>query len=185
MAPPQSYLDPSSIRFSRHVNHTHPGRKWHEDFSYAGRNVYAYLLARYGHAIDMVSIQLYESYSRAAYAIHELKMPAPDYLESYVEDLALRHEKFWVHFTQDPSLNMEAQSVPLPLSKLVIGLANGWADDGDDKTLYVDPSDVGDAYTRLSERGRTLRGFMFWTIDEEGFNGVYLADALNQVLHIR
>jgi len=184
MAPPQSYLDPSSIYFSRHVNHTHSGRKWHEDFSYAGRNVYAYLLARYGHAIDMVSIQLYESYSRAAYAVYELGMQPSEYLESYVEDLALRHEKFWVHFTQDPELGMKSQSVPLPLSKLVIGLASGWAKEGD-KTLYVDPLEVGDAYTRLTERGRTLRGFMFWTIDEEGSNGVYMADALNQVLHIR
>lgn len=184
MAPPQSYLDPSSIRFSRNVNHTHPNRKWHDDFSYAGRNVYAYLLARYGHAIDMVSIQLYESYSRAAYAIHELGMPPAKYLESYVEDLALRHEKFWVHFNEDPDLDMEAQSVHLPLSKLVVGLANGWAEGGD-KTLYVDPSDVGEAYNRLSERGRALRGFMFWTIDEEGSNGVYMADGLNNILHIR
>lgn len=184
MAPPQSYLDPSSIRFSRHVNHTHPGRKW-QDFSYAGRNVYAYLLARYGHAIDMVSIQLYESYSRAAYAIYELGVLPAEYLESFVEDLTLRHEKFWVQFTQDPELGMEAQSVELPLSKLVIGLANGWAKGEGDKTLYVDPSDIADACTRLSERGRAVRGFMFWTIDEEGSNGVYMADELNKVLHIR
>ena len=185
IAPPQSYLDPSSIRFSRNVNHTHPGRTWHDEFSHAGRNVYAYLLARYGHAIDMVSIQLYESYSRAAYAIYKLGMSPSEYLDSYVEDLALRHEKFWVHFPQDAEIEMESQSVPLPLSKLVIGLANGWANDGDEKTLYIDPSDVALAYNRLTERGRTLRGFMFWTIDEEGRNGVHMADALNQVLHIR
>lgn len=186
MAPPQSYLDPSSIRFSRNVNHTLLGRDWqHDEFSYAGRNVYAYLLARYGHAIDMVSIQFYESYSRAAYAIHKLGMSPSEYLDSYVEDLALRHEKFWVHFPQDAQVGMESQSVPLPLSKLVIGLANGWANDGDEKTLYIDPSEVALAYQGLAERGRTLRGFMFWTIDEEGTNGVHMADALNQVLHIR
>ena len=146
--------------------------------------MYAYLLAHYGHAIDMVSIQLYESYSRAAYAIYELGISPSDYLDSYVEDLTLRHEKFWVQFSQDPTIEMESQSVKLPLSKLVIGFANGWAVEGD-KTLYIDPSDIASAYTRLSERGRTLRGFMFWTIDEEGSNGVYMADALNKVLHIR
>jgi beta-glucosidase len=182
MAPPQSYLDPSSTHFSRYLNHTHPGRKWHGDFSYAGRNVYAYLLAVYGHAIDMVSVQLYESYSRAANAIYELGMPASDYLESYVEDLALRHEKFLVEFSQDPEVGMEDTSVRLPLSKLVIGLANSWAEDGD-KTLYVDPSDIGRAYSRLNARGRTIRGFMFWTIDEEGTNGVYMADELNRSLN--
>lgn len=182
MAPPQSYLDPSSFHFSRFLNHTYAGRKWHGDFSYAGRNVYAYLLAVYGDAFDMVSVQLYESYSRAAYAIYELGMPASDYLESYVEDLALRHEKFLVKFSQDPELGMEDASVRLPLSKLVIGLANSWAEDGD-KTLYVDPSDIGRAYSRLKARGHTLRGFMFWTIDEEGSNGVYMADELNQALN--
>jgi beta-glucosidase len=130
----------------------------------------------------MVSVQLYESYSRAANAIYELGMPASDYLESYVEDLALRHEKFLIEFSQDPELGMEDTSVRLPLSKLVIGLANSWAEEGV-KTLYVDPSDIGRAYSHLNARGRTIRGFMFWTIDEEGSNGVYMADELNQSLN--
>jgi chitinase len=130
----------------------------------------------------MVSVQLYESYSRAANAIYELGMPASDYLESYVEDLALRHEKFLVEFSQDPEVGMEDTSVRLPLSKLVIGLANSWAEDGD-KTLYVDPSDIGRAYSRLNARGRTIRGFMFWTIDEEGSDGIYMADELNRSLN--
>lgn len=183
IAPPQSYLDLSTTQFSRYVNLTHPGRKWHSEFSYAGANVYAYLLARYGDDIDMVSVQLYESYSRAAYDINELGVPASTYITSYVEDLALRHEKFYVDFSQDPDLNMEGQMVHLPLTKLVIGLANGWANG--DKTLYVDPPDAGRAYEGLVQQGRAPRGFMFWTIDEEGTNGIYMADALNRAMHIR
>lgn len=145
--------------------------------------MYAYLLARYGDDIDMVSVQLHESYSRAGYDIKELGVPASTYIESYVEDLALRHEKFYVDFSQDPELNMEGQMVRLSLSKLVVGLANGWADG--EKTLYVDPLDAGKAYERLSQKGRAPRGFMFWSIDEEGMNGIFMAHALNQAIHTR
>lgn len=183
IAPPQSYLDLSSTRFSRFVNLTHAGRNWHSDFSYSGANVYAYLLAHYGDDIDMVSVQLYESYSRAGYDINELGVPASTYIESYVEDLALRHEKFYVNFSQDPELNMKGQMVRLPLSKLVVGLANGWADGV--TTLFVDPLDAGKAYERLCQKGCAPRGFMFRTIDEEGMNGIFMAHALNQAIHIR
>lgn len=138
-------------------------------------------MARYGDNIDMVSIQLYESYSRAAYDITQLGVSPATYLEAYVEDLALRHEQFYVDFSQDSSLNMKGQMVKLPLSKLVIGLANGWADGS--KSLFLDPEDVLLAHVRLCDKKVPPRGFMFWTIDEEGTSGMYMSKALHQVMN--
>ncbi len=188
MAPPQSYLDLSTTHFSRYVNLTDTGRRWHSDFRfpYTGANVYAYLLARYQDAIDMISVQLYESYSRAGFSVSQLGVPPATYVESYVENLALRHEKIFIDFSQDADLNMEGQLVKVPLSKLVIGLANGWAKGKEGhKTLYLEPEDLTQAYQNLLQKGATPRGFMFWTIDEEGTNGVYMADDLNQFMFIR
>ena len=131
----------------------------------------------------MISIQLYESYSRAAFSIQKLGVSPATYLESYVEDLALRHEKILIDFSHDESLHMKAQVVQVPLSKLVIGLANGWAHQ--EKTLFLEPADISQGYQRLQHKDATPRGFMFWTIDEEGTNGVFMARALNQFMHIR
>jgi beta-glucosidase len=76
----------------------------------------------------------------------------------------------------------------LPISKLVIGLANGWAlDDGNtEKVLYISPEQVQNAFVRLQESNSgdlSPRGFMFWTIEERGTNDVYLAKGLGQFLH--
>jgi hypothetical protein len=71
MAPAQSYLDESSHVFSLRVNWP-PVAPWHQDFLYSGRNVYAYLLARYrSETFAFVSIQLYEGFSSANYEISE------------------------------------------------------------------------------------------------------------------
>jgi hypothetical protein len=66
LAAPQSYLDVhGTSRFSRYVTLTDQHRQWHGEFQYFGANVYAYLLAKSGHCIDLISVQLNESYSRA------------------------------------------------------------------------------------------------------------------------
>jgi hypothetical protein len=46
MAPPQSYFDIHTSEFSQFLNLTDPNRSWHSDFSYFGRNLYAYWMAR-------------------------------------------------------------------------------------------------------------------------------------------
>ncbi|VEU45284.1 unnamed protein product [Pseudo-nitzschia multistriata] len=191
MAPPQSYLDIEESRFSRYVNFTDPDRGWHGEFHYFGHNVYAYLLSKYGDYIDFVSVQFYESYSRAALEVFHNHVAPETYLERYVDDLVSnKEESFFVDFNQDPSLEYPSQMVKLPLSKLVFGFPNGWgayddAKDDNEKHCYFDPTRIGIAYNALVDSRRAPRGFMFWVIDEEGTKDVYFSRALNDVLKIR
>lgn len=143
-------------------------------------NVYAYIMAKYGDYIDFCSVQFYESYSRAAYSISKLGTTPELYLHNYLVDLGLRREKFRVKFEEDPELGMETQLVKMPLNKLVIGLANGWADGV--KHVYISPEQVAAAY---NNSGFKPRGFMFSTIDEEGTKGVFFAKGMNNLLQIR
>ena len=193
MAPPQSYLNFNTSEFSRYVNLTIPGRRWHADFAYFGNNVYAYLLAAYGNYVDLVSVQLYESYSDAAMAIYHDSIRAEEYLYSFVMNLAIGDQTFYVNFFQDNDLKEKSlsQLVKMELSKLVIGLANGWAVDDNipldqRKSLFVPAEDCLRAYDRLrnSEYGDiTPRGFMVFTLDERGTRGVYLEKDIGSFLH--
>jgi chitinase len=186
MAPPQSYLDISNSRFSRSVNLAEPGRSWHGEFHYFGANVYAYLLAKYKEYIDFISIQFYESYSRAGMCIYGQEKMAPEtYLVSYVKNLVNQDCSLLVNFEDDPSTKLSNQRVPLPLSKLVFGFANGWALDTGDRALYVEPNAIHKAYASLSEDGQEPRGFMFWVVGEEGKNEIFYGPALNEILQTR
>ncbi|KAL7530946.1 hypothetical protein ACHAWF_003566 [Thalassiosira exigua] len=185
MAPPQSYLNFDDSNFSRFVNLSVPTRRWQSQFEHFGRNVYAYLLAKYGEYIDLISIQLYESYSDADMSVYYDGMEAGDYLYSFISNHVQKDSEYLVDFSQDKSLNMGAQLVQVPLSKLVIGLPNGWAVEGN-RTLYIPPSECQAAYLQLkhSEHGDlTPRGFMFWTIENRGTHGVYLARDINKFLN--
>ena len=167
VAPPQSYLDVQSSQFSRYVNLTEPERPWHGDFNYFGCNVYAYLIAKYGSYIDFISIQFYESYSRAAMCLYHDRLPEDEYLKSYVEDLLKNDESFFVDFDSDPALHFSSRKVALPLSKLVFGFANGWASNMEEhKVAFFDPINIQHAYHNLQATGRDPRGFMFWVIGE-------------------
>ena len=165
MAPPQSYLDVQVTHFSRHVNLTDSTRDWHGDFHYFGANVYAYLLSKGGDYIDFVSMQFYESYSRAGMEIFHNKMSQDDYIEFYVNDLvATRHESFFVDFDTDPTLDYPSRYVHFPLSKLVLGFANGWGADDDDKVCYFEPEQISNAYRNLIDSNLAPRGFMYWVM---------------------
>ena len=190
MAPPQSYLDIGSKRFSRYVNLTDTEQErhdWHGDFSYFGANVYAYILQCYGDYVDLVSIQFYESYSRAGKAVYHDGMSASDYLIRFVETLVVANEEtLYVDFSNDPDVGMLGhQNVSLPLQKLIFGLGNGWTGAaGDDKALYIAPDQLEAAWTALRKRNLMPRGFMFWTINAEGTNGIYLAHELCRILQM-
>ena len=164
MAPPQSYFDIETNHFSRFVNWK-DHRQWHDDFSYFGRNVYAYLLSKYGQSIDFVSVQFYESYSRAGWEVFGQQMPPQAYLQHYVQRLVEHHqESFFVNFEEDPSLDYNSRDVQFPLSKLVFGFANGWGFNDDDKVCYFDPNEIDIAYKALLKSNQTPRGFMFWVM---------------------
>jgi chitinase len=179
MAPPQSYLDfHGANRFSRFTNLTDPDREWHNEFQYFGSNVYAFMLAEFMDAIDLVSIQFYESYSRAAMMVKKFGMSPSAYLLDYIQqNLSLP-----VTFSDDPKISLADQVVHLPLSKLVLGFANGWANNQDEKTLYVPTKEIQEAWNELTTRDNQPRGFMFWTIDADGSDDIYFAHELSQVL---
>jgi chitinase len=166
MAPPQSYLDVESSKFSRFLNLTDDTRDvWHSDFHYYGANSYAYVLSKYQDAIDFVSVQFYESYSKAGLSCYHFGMPKDVYLEKYVEDLLKKNNEggLFVDFDQDQSLKYTSRHVPFPLSKLVFGFANGWGVPGD-KVCYFEPSEIKAAYNRLKKKNIDPRGFMYWVM---------------------
>jgi chitinase len=185
MAPAQSYLDLDNTNFSRLVNMSEPSRGWHPEFSYYGENVYAYLLAKYGSYIDLISMQLYESYSRAAQAVVVDEMSAAEYIVHYMQQLSHQAESMLVQFSQDDSTQLVDQQVSLPRSKLVIGLANGWALSNHEKHFFAPLNDLEKAWNELQESQLSMRGFMFWTIDEEGSNNVNLSKGLSRIMGIQ
>lgn len=184
MAPPESYLDITSSKFSRYVNLTEPARGWHSNFSHFGAGVYSYLMKKYGLYIDFVSVQFYESYSKASLAVHHYGMSPAEYLVRYVERLLLNRETIYVDFSTDPdtSVSYLDPTVSFPLNKLVFGLTNGWASPKGEKTLYIQPKELEFIWIRLSRQQTLPKGFMFWTIEEEGNRGVFLAKELNRIV---
>jgi hypothetical protein len=138
MVPPESYFDPSTSAVDLDLRHAYP--EWHQEFLYHGHNAYALILAKYGNwtdagagsdggpdgpgassdggggrwqTFDFVDIQIYESWSHAAFAIDQQGMPAEDYLAQYVQRLT---DGWTVDFGADPSLGLPTQvRSPLPL----------------------------------------------------------------------
>ena len=69
MVPAQSYLDESSSSFNPSLLNAYAD--WKPNFTYHGRNCYAYVLAAAPPStFDLVTIQLYESWSRADQAFN-------------------------------------------------------------------------------------------------------------------
>eukprot|EP00042_Codosiga_hollandica_P041962 m.378947 g.378947 ORF g.378947 m.378947 type:complete len:391 (-) comp56209_c0_seq3:120-1292(-) len=194
LVPCESYFDPTTGNFSQSLLFPYPEWK-NVDFYYHGRNPYAYLVARYGQAMqnqqsvntfDFVTIGLYESYSHADYNITVLGVPAAEYLNDFVPRLI----RGWlVQFADEPDMNFPSQWVSLNQTQVVLGLANGWA--GDAESLLIYPSAVGQAWTLLAQQGITPRGVAFWDIGDEGRVPVgqtaplYLTPGLNEFLHTR
>jgi hypothetical protein len=204
-------------RFSRYVNLTDPMRPWHSHFSYYGANVYAYLLAKYGDYMDFISIQFYESYSRAADAAFRNGQTPAAYLKHYLTVMTQQNDSFLVNFgSNHPDLKLDTDDtnnsnikredttagartaamsptlVSVPRSKLVLGLANGWALNPDlkdtGKVFFLPPDEeLRHLWQSLEEeadnKNRLLpRGFMFWTINDEGQNQVSLASSLADII---
>lgn len=201
MAPAESYLDPTTSTFDRSLRHTYS--EWDPlvpNFSYRGRNTYAYLLSRYGMTVvgsdqngaeltettfDFITIQLYEGYSHCLYNTSILNQPASEYIQNIVQDF----QRGWnVEFSSDPDIFWNTSRVQVPAERLVIGLANGWADNS--KFLLLNSTEIGLSYKYLSRLGDAPKGFGFWNIYDEGrttYKGdvLWLAKDLNNILNIR
>jgi len=199
MAPPQSYFDHTTSEFNLGLlnspsfnSELDPKDRWHDDFQYQGRNAYAYLISRYGKlpdgtiVFDFVSIQFYESFSPADYALTQQMIAPPEYFGSVNRGVS---DGWSCNFSSVPALNFSSRKVSLLPSQIVWGFSFGSGGDSA-KSLFVDPKDINDAFTSLPSEQRP-RGFMFWNLkdDGKGANGTttpcFFARSFNDLLHIR
>lgn len=160
MAPAQSYLDVETSEFNLALNNP-PVASWNADFHYHGRNTYAYLLARFGtDTFDLVSIQLYESWSAAHHAITNQSVPFEEYLERWVDRLS----KGWlVNFS---SVGVGPKRIAVSPDKLIVGVHVDMPHGLPEKVLKVTPLQLQSAWSRLERRkqGHAPRGVMFWCV---------------------
>eukprot|EP01062_Namystynia_karyoxenos_P023262 TRINITY_DN1895_c2_g1_i1.p1 TRINITY_DN1895_c2_g1~~TRINITY_DN1895_c2_g1_i1.p1 ORF type:complete len:415 (+),score=109.66 TRINITY_DN1895_c2_g1_i1:69-1247(+) len=173
MAPAQSYLDESTAAFDLRATLPPHEPSWHQDFTYHGRNQYAYVLAKVGvGAFDFVSVQLYEGWSQADYEVTPPEyggkgVAASEYVARWVRRLQTGWE---VDFGGLGGLHKARVSIPR--ERLIVGLANGWATRpsegtaGDGKFLLLWPEEVKGAWRMLGEQ--RPRGAMFWSAQYEG-----------------
>jgi hypothetical protein len=199
MAPAESYLDPTTNEFSRSLRHNHP--EWEHvqpSFFYRGRNTYAYLLSRYGRTtidgdrssgdggcvdtFDFVTLQLYEGFSHGKWKIRyaderdDRMSPA-----AYVHGLVQSMQRGWhVDFSSEPSVGYASHTVAVPAAKLVIGLANGWAGEPENKFLFLDAKELAEVHAKLAGDDATagIRGYAYWNIKDEGEKGINMASTL-------
>lgn len=204
LAPAESYLDPlleafetegnngicndehETGSFSLNLNIFPPAWNQNENdrkfildtgFSHAGKQCYAYVLHKAGiDTFDWISFQYYESYSRFQFDITRRKPPM-----SQVDALILRANRLQSGFEVDiPSVGKV--NITVPLEKIVFGFANGWADGI--KVLQVDTQSVKHALDGLltNKEKKNVGGVMFWTIEEEGNNGIFLSSFLDNAI---
>ena len=169
LAPAESYLDAASPAYAEALNNE-PLAAWDAattpgfpaaGFPYAGRNAYAAVVDRAGvETFDLISVQLYEGYSRACHATTVGDASLADYVAAAARALARG-------FPVD--LPGGRHTLAIPPERLAFGFANGWADG--EKFLRADPADVAAAFRALAEDHLEPRGVMFWVIDEEGADG--------------
>ena len=163
MVPCQSYLDESSGGFSTSLLLSY--RDWHAEFGYHGDNGYAYLLAAAPPAtFDLVTVQLYETWSRADQAAlacaHQSTCRA-----AYLYRWAARMVRGWeVDFGTAMGRVRGRRLVRVAPSQLILGLSRGGADG---KSAFFWPSEVRAAFAAATSRERP-RGVAFWNIAEEG-----------------
>jgi Glycosyl hydrolases family 18 len=173
LAPAESYFDPSTNAFDRSLKHTY--KEWEPtlNFAYHGRNCYAYVYSKYemttledGGVVptfDWVFLQLYEGYSHILYNTTKLQQPAADYIVAVTKAL---QDGWIVNFSSDLTLAYPDAHVSLPSSSLLIGLANGWADNS--KFLRLDDGQLKAAANALKENEMHVKGWGFWDIADEG-----------------
>ena len=70
-----------------------------------------------------------------------------------------------VDFSKDKNSGLDKTIIKVPEDKILIGLANGWAND---KFLFFDKKNIVEGYNYLKKQKKDVRGFMFWDITDEG-----------------
>lgn len=191
MVPPESYLDVWTPLFDRSLLHAY-NDGWQPNFTYHGRNSYAYLLAKWPSAFDLVLLQLYETFSHLDYAAQALLEPPADYLQTLVPAMGAG---WWVDFSSDTALNFSSQRVVVPSAKLLVGFGNAWVQAAPGtprnatRNTFVSGEEIAVAHKALNDNAP--RGYFFWVIGEEGLipkgsdKPLFFAKELNDFLHVR
>ena len=98
MAPAESYLDPFNEEFSLSLLFNH--KEWENEvpkFNYHGRNVYAYLIKKFGiETFDFISFQFYEGYTHALYKFQREKKFFGDILMKFLNKVKTG---FYINFS--------------------------------------------------------------------------------------
>lgn len=188
MVPAQSYLDSTTSLFNTSLLNNYPD--YQPDFYYHGMNCYAYLLAASpSSTFDIITVQLYESWSRANQQLIQIQMKSYEYLLKWWSQITSSNVQWEVDFGSNETNGLRISGIypiEIPLSKLVVGLSRG---DSQGKSAFIWPKDAGIAYK--AARGHEPRGFAFWCIANEGSyaNGtnttLSFAPSLNEFLHAR
>jgi chitinase len=196
LVPPESYLDQTTSLFDDSLLHPYPEWKPYVTFNYHGHNGYAFLLAKYGQTMlssgskedtfDLVSIQVYESYTHMLYNTTKAHQTNADYLTKWIPRML---DGWYIDFASDPSFGIPSQTISIKKNALCIGIANGWADNV--RNVLIMPDEASQAYSALKATGQEPRGFVFWAVELEGEvpkgqkEPLYLAAGLNEFLHTR
>ena len=72
--------------------------------------------------------------------------------------------------------------VQVPPSRLVIGLANGWAGAPENKFLLIDPEELSEVQRTLQSNDFNVRGFGFWNMKDEGEKDIFLAETISKIM---
>lgn len=160
MVPAESYLDPATAPlFDRSLLHAYPDG-WQPNFTYHGRNGYAYLLSRFP-VFDVVLLQTYETFSHLDFAVQHGEPPV-EYLRSFVPALAAG---WFVDFGSDVALGWPSGRVAVPPARLLVGFGNAWAaaapgtPPNATRNTLVLPAEVGVAHAALGMVGMAPRGY--------------------------
>jgi len=192
LVPPQSYLDTETSAFD--LNLTHAYASYHPEFHYHSHNSYALLLAKFDTwegstpVFDLVDVQLYESWSRAAAAIQGQGQVPEVYLQRWIRTAT--SDGWEVDFEQEPSVGLSRTRIVVNPSRFIVGISMG-SNDGSGKSLYIPPAVLARTFAGLPASQRP-RGAMFWNVMDDGkpMNGtggppVSLAAGLNSFLRVR
>lgn len=184
MVPPESYFNCRKSGFDTTLRHT---AEQDHTFTYAGLNTYTALYAKCPDCFDLVMVQLYESYSPSGFELYwagnesnvgkagwPRKASSADMTTVINNNMKCLEGGWEVNF--NGFWGLANQTVSVPASKLVIGLANGWAHpvaSGKFKVPFFDGKPCGEAWCQgVTHQNSTerIRGFMYWDISDDTAN---------------
>ena len=98
----------------------------------------------------------------------------------------LQDKGYEVDFTKVKESGLNKEIITIPNEKIVIGLANAWADK---QFLFINKNDLIEAFDYLKINNITCKGMMFWDLKDEGMIHInddtktpfYMAEVINSI----